>query len=105
MKQSRKTLWSERLQTQSDYYRPSIVKSPEDSQEIAVSLAGVVDSAQKIRKSMLTREMPELLRRNLVWERREKKTTVEAFEKRKGTAADPQDSSFEIPEDYHGVGW
>jgi hypothetical protein len=85
---------------------PSIVKSsPEGSQEIAISLAGVVDSAQKVRKSMLTKEMPESLRRDLVWERREKRTTVEAFKKRKGTAVDPQDSSFEIPEDYHGVGW
>ena len=83
---------------------PFVAKPPKDSQKSAASLAGVADSAREIRNSMVPEEMSESLGKHLVREHQDKTATVDAFQKRKGTTVDPQES-FAIPQDYHQVGW
>ena len=101
---------------------PFIEKSPEGSQESAASLTGLdiprltpvditthamADSTQHIRESIFAAEMTESLRRHLIWERQDKKTTIGAVLTRKDTAmkiSNPQ-QPFDNERDYHVVGW
>ena len=67
----------------------------------------MADSTRQIRESMFAAEMTGSLKRHLIWERQDKRTTVGAVLKRKGTAMKIPNSqhSFDNERDYHVVGW
>ena len=97
---------------------PLIAKSSEGSQKSAVSSTDhidfttsnsyvMVDSPQQIHESMFAAEITGSLRQHLIWKHQDKKGTVSAIMKHKGTAMkslNPQ-CSFNNERDYHIVRW
>jgi Protein of unknown function (DUF3295) len=101
-----------------------ITESPEGGQESAVLLTGldiprstpvdittsnshaVADSPRKVRKNMLEAEMTSFLRANLLREHQDKRATVNAVLKRKGSPKiSSSRHSFDHERDYYEIGW
>jgi Protein of unknown function (DUF3295) len=70
-----------------------------------------VEQQRTTRRSMLEKELPAKLRREMLWERRQSHTTANAIKKRKHIAVDPlQLQNYPYLEefhsqDYHWRGW